>query len=231
MAVVPNASSLGELPLFQGLSPEQLQHLNTLLRRKTFPAATDVITADQPGEVAYIILSGTVKIHIEQADGGDVLLAILGPGELVGEMSLVEQIGRSATVVTLEESTLFWLDRTTFEGCMRTMPGMAYNLIRILSRRLRLANAQIQSLATLDVFGRVARQLLAFAQEYGQTDPSGMVRIPLHLTQSDLASLVGASRVRVNQVLGFYRQQSYIAIDQNARITILNPQALHQRCQ
>ncbi len=230
MVAAPDFQLLGELPLFQGLPPDQLQQVSSLLRRKAFPAGSDIITADQPGEVAYIILSGTVKIHVEQADGGDVLLAILGAGEIVGEMSLLEHMGRSASVVTLEESTLLWMDRTAFEESLQRMPTMTANLVRILSRRLRLANAQIQSLATLDVFGRVARQLLAFAHEYGQPVEQDAVRIPLHLTQTDLAALVGASRVRVNQVLVFYRQQNYISMDQNARITILNQAALLQRC-
>lgn len=229
MTVATDTLALGQLPLFNGLAAAQLEFINSHLRRKTFPAGTDIITAEQPGELAYIILSGTVKIHIEQADGSTVILAILGAGEIVGEMSLLEKIDRSATVVTLEDSTLVWMDRDTFSECLHAIPVLTTNLVRIVSRRLRLANAQIQSLATLDVFGRVARQLLAFAQEYGQRTPAGTL-IPLRLTQTDLAGLVGASRVRVNQVLVFYRQQSYITIDHNYHITLLNTPALQQRC-
>jgi CRP/FNR family cyclic AMP-dependent transcriptional regulator len=231
MAAFSDPKALGELPLFHNLPLEQLRYINNQLRRKTFPAGTDVVTAEQPGEVAYVILEGTVKIHIEQADGSTVILAILGAGEIFGEMSILEKIGRSATVVTLEDATIIWMDRLVFEECLRSMPQMNYNLVRVFSRRLRLANAQIQSLATLDVFGRVARQLLAFAQEYGRPMADGSTLIPLRLTQSDLAGMVGASRVRVNQVLGFYRQQNYIAVDQDARITVLDRDALLQRCQ
>lgn len=231
MAAVSDPKQLGELPLFFGLPIERLQQLNQLLRRKVFPAGTDIMTVEQPGEVAYIILDGTVKIHVEQADGGNVILTICGAGEILGEMSILENIGRSANVVTIEDSTLAWIDRATFEQCLRTIPEMTYNLVRILSRRLRLANAQIQSLAALDVFGRVARQLLAFAQEYGEPSAGGGILIPLRLTQSDLAGLVGASRVRVNQVLVFYKQRGHIAVDQDAHITVLDQAALLQRCQ
>jgi CRP/FNR family cyclic AMP-dependent transcriptional regulator len=206
------------------------------MRLRNVAAGTTLMMVDQPGDVVYIILTGTVKIHVEQTDGSAVILAILGPGTVVGEMSIIEslgsgEVGRSATVVTLEESTLGWIDRTAFRSCLETMPMLALNLLRILARRLRLANAQIQSLAAQDVFGRVARQLLAFAQEYGQTTPEGTVLIPLRLTQSDLASLVGASRVRVNQVLVHYQQRAYISIAQNFHITIHNAAALAQRCQ
>lgn len=230
MPAVPDAQALGTLPLFQNLPSEQLQQMNVVLRRKLFPAGTDIVTAEQPGEVVYIILDGTVKIYAEQADGSCVILALLGAGEIFGEMSILENIGRSATVVTLEDSTILWLDRLTFEAGLQRLPDMNHNLVRILSRRLRLANAQIQALATLDVFGRVARQILAFASEYGQQHSHGVL-IPLRLTQSDLAGMVGASRVRVNQVLVFYKQQGYITVDQDARITLLNKEALTARCQ
>ncbi|MBC8162068.1 MAG: Crp/Fnr family transcriptional regulator [Roseiflexaceae bacterium] len=230
MPVVADARVLTTLPLFQNLPDAQIQQLNAALRRRQFLAGVDIITAEQPGEVMYIILSGTVKIYAEQADGSSVILAILGAGEIFGEMSILENIGRSATVVTLEESTILWMDRLTFEASLRDIPGMSQNLVRIFSRRLRLANAQIQALATLDVFGRVARQILAFAHEYGQQQPNGVL-IPLRLTQSDLAGMVGASRVRVNQVLVFYKQQSYISVDQDARITVFNQAALAARCQ
>lgn len=229
MPAVPDPRALGALPLFNELPLEVLQQLNLMLRRKTFAAGIDIITAEQPGEVVYIILSGTVKIHAEQADGSTVILAILGAGELFGEMSVLENIGRSATVVTLEEATILWMDRQSFEASLHKMPELNYNLTRIFSRRLRLANAQIQALATLDVFGRVARQLLAFANEYGERQAAGTL-IPLRLTQSDLAGMVGASRVRVNQVLVFYKQQGYITVDQDARITVLEYEALAARC-
>jgi CRP/FNR family cyclic AMP-dependent transcriptional regulator len=99
-----------------------------------------------------------------------------------------------------------------------------------MSRRLRLANEQIQALAALDVYGRVARQLLAFAQVYGAPVAGGDVVIPLRLTQTDLADLVGASRVRVNQVLVAFRESRHISVDQQQRITIHHPEALAEFC-
>jgi CRP/FNR family cyclic AMP-dependent transcriptional regulator len=224
-------SSLATIPLFDGLTSEELIRLNRLLHRTTLPAGRPLMTADQPGEVAYIILSGTVKVHVEQANGADVILGIRGPGEILGELSLLDNASRSATVVTLEEARLLWIDRLAFQECLKTMPSLAYNLLGILARRLRLATVQIQVLATQDLYGRVAYQLLAFADAYGETRPNGDVLIRLALKQSDLASLVGASRARVNQVLGFYKQRSYISVDQDTHITVHNRAALDQRCQ
>src|SRR5439155_20102321 len=204
MMVFRQTGPLGNMPLFSGLAPDQLSRLGSSLRQRTFPANSNIISIEQPGEVVYIILEGTVKIHVGQADGSTVILAILGPGEIVGEMGPVEGLGRTADVVTLEQTTLAWVDQATFKEWLKTEPMLSYNLNRILSRRLRLADAHIQALAALDVYGRVARQLLAFAQEYG-TQTSGGTHIPLHLTQSDLADMVGASRVSVNKVLVHYK--------------------------
>ena len=226
-------STYGELPLFHGLPPEQLARLNGLLHRKIFPPGASLMTVEQPGEVVYIILSGTVKIHVEQSDGSDVIIAFGGPGDVEGEMSVLDNVaaGRSADIVTQEQTTVLWLDRINFQDCMRTMPAIALNLLRILSGRLRLANERIQALCALDVYGRVARQLQSFARQYGQRDANGIVTIPIRLTQSDIASLVGATRERVNQVMTSFKQQGYIAVDRNYRITIHNPAALERYCQ
>jgi CRP/FNR family transcriptional regulator, cyclic AMP receptor protein len=217
--------------LFSGLTAAQLATLGEHLHQRTFPAARTVVLAEQPGEVVFVILSGTVKVQIDQADGTEVILAVLGAGQSVGEMSAMDNLGRSANVVTIEESNLVWISRDVFGQCLETMPRLNYNLARILAARLRVANAQIQALATQDVYGRVARQLLTLAQEYGKDDPSGGIVIPLRLTQGDLASLVGASRVRVNQALMGFRESGYISIDNANRVVIHNTMALAQRCQ
>jgi CRP/FNR family transcriptional regulator, cyclic AMP receptor protein len=221
---------LAEIPLFRSLTVEQLSKLSTLLQCKRHPAGTEIITVDRPGEIAYIIVDGSTKVHIDQSDGSDVILAILGAGEIVGEMSLADSLGRSATVSTLEPSTLFLMDRAAFWTSLQEMPTITYNLMNILSRRLRLANLHRQSLVRLDVYGRVAGQLLAFVQEYGEVAPNGDVLIPLRLTQSDLASMVGASRVRVNQAFGFYKRRNYISVNHDRHIVVHDVSALSRRC-
>jgi CRP/FNR family cyclic AMP-dependent transcriptional regulator len=222
----PDPSYLRQIPLFHGLSDAEHSRLASLLRRRAVPANTSIYTVDAPGDSVCIILSGTVKIHVEQAGGTDVILAILGPNQTVGEMSPVDSLARSATVETLEPTSLLWMSRASFQACLSSMPRMAVNLVRILSQRLRLANAQIQALAALDVPGRVARQVLAFAEEYGAPAAGGGTLIPLRLTQTDLADIVGASRVSVNHALMEYRQRGYLSIDSKHRITVHDADAL-----
>ncbi|MEW5958182.1 MAG: Crp/Fnr family transcriptional regulator [Chloroflexota bacterium] len=230
MLAVADPADLSKITLFQGLSHDQLDWLNQRLHRRVFPAGTNIAIVEQPGEVVYIVIDGTLKIFVQQRDGTEVILAILGPGDTVGEMSLVDSAGRSANVIILEQSTLLWLDRFTFRECLQTIPAITYNLVQIMSNRLRLANEQIQALATLDVYGRVARQLLAFAQQYGQAISQSDILIPIRLTQSDMGDLVGASRERINQVMVRYKRQKYISVDRDYRITIHNKAALAERC-
>jgi CRP/FNR family transcriptional regulator, cyclic AMP receptor protein len=221
MAGVPDAKDLGKLELFRGLSAAELMQVNDLLGRTKFPAGAMILTAEQPGEVAYIILEGTLKVSTIQGNGRELTLALLGPGEIVGELALADRAARSADVTALEPAVLVWLDRGTFERLRREIPGITENLLRLLARRLRLANAQLQAMATLDVHGRVARQLLILADVLGEEVADG-VRIPLRITQSDLAALVGATRVRVNEVLVGFTRRNHIAVDRQHRITIRN---------
>lgn len=231
MPAVEDPRSLGELDLFQGLAPEQLAELNGLLRSQTVQAGTHFITAEQPGEVVYVLLEGTVKIYVTRSDGREVILAFLGPGDTVGEMSLVDSAGRSANVVTTEPSRLLWMDRPTFQACLRTLTPLANNLVRLLANRLRFANEQILALCTLDVPGRVARQILAMADRYGSRQASGDVRIPLRLTQSDLAEIVGASRERVNQVIVDFKHRGFISVDPDHRIRVHDRAELARYCE
>jgi len=230
MPAAPEPNSLGRFLLFNGLSPEELSSVGLLLHQKTFPAGANLITADQSGEVVYLIADGTVKIFLQREDGTEVILAILGSGDTVGEMSLIDNTNRCASVVTLERSSLLWMDRSIFIKCLEQIPRISFNLSTILARRLRLANEQIQSLAALEVESRVARQLLAFAAQYGRAATNGDVAIPIRLTQSDLACLVGASRERINQVIVAYKERHYISIDRHYYITIHNHSALQHRC-
>lgn len=220
MAGVPDARDLGKLELFRGLSAAELARVNDLLGRTRFPTGAMILTADQPGEIAYVIVDGTLKVSTLQSNGRELTLALLGPGEVVGELAVADRAGRSADVTALEPAVLVWLDRGTFEQLRRDIPAITENLLRLLARRLRLANAQLQAMATLDVHGRVARQLLALAGVLGEELPDGGVRIPLRITQSDLAALVGATRVRVNEVLVGFTRRRLIDVDRQHRITV-----------
>ena len=219
---------LSDISLFEGLTPAQLDWVAKNAHRRVFAAGTNVMTVEQPGEAVFIILHGTVKIHIEQG-GRDVILSILGGGDLLGEMSLIDSMGRSASALTLESSLMLWMDRNAFNYLLDNFPPVARNLVKILSARVRLSDQVIQSLATLDVNGRVARQLLAFAERYGREVSDG-VQVRIVLTQGDLADLVGASRKRVNQAMVFFKEQGLASTDADGRFIIHNKAGLAHFC-
>jgi len=219
---------LSDIKLFEGLTPTQLDWMSKHAHRRVFAAGMNVMTIEQPGEAVYIILHGTVKIHIEQGER-DVIISVLGSGDLLGEMSLIDSVGRSASALTLENSLMLWMDKTTFNYLLDNFPPVARNLVKILSARVRLSDQVIQSLATLDVNGRVARQLLAFAERYGRDVDDG-VQVRIVLTQSDLADLVGASRKRVNQTMVFFKEQGLVSTDADGRFIIHNREGLTRFC-
>ena len=220
---------LADIELLKGLTLTQLEWVAQRAHRRVFEAGRNVLTIEQPGEAVYVILHGTVKIHIEQGER-DVIISILGAGDLLGEMSLIDSVGRSASAVTLEDSLMLWMDRLTFNHMLDNFTPVARNLVKILSARVRLSDQLIQALATLDVNGRVARQLLAFAEKYGR-EKDGATQIRIVLTQSDIADLVGASRKRVNQAMVLFKERGMIDTDAEGRIAIKDKERLAKFCQ
>jgi CRP/FNR family cyclic AMP-dependent transcriptional regulator len=223
--------TLRQITLFEGLSPEVLQYVAERARQRTYRADEIIVHQDDPGETFYIVLQGTVKISSTLPDGNEVFLALLATGDTFGEISLIDTGGRSADVVTQEETTLVSISRPTFDYLLDNSPTFSRNLMRVLARRLRLANVRIQAHCTLDVYGLVARQILEFADLYGKELTNGDRLIPIRLTQGNMAELVGASRERVNQVMVAYRQKSLISVDSRYHITVHKPTELRKRCQ
>lgn len=231
MSVVETIININEVALFQGLEQDQVDRIGELLYRKSYRAGKMIITEGQPGEVIYIILSGTVKVFATQLDGSEVIIAILGAGDTVGEMSMMDSAGRNASAVVMEPSDIMWMSRNDFQRIIDMYPMISQNLVRILIDRLRLSTEQIQSFASLDVNGRVARQILAFARKYGEADENGDTLIPIRLPQNEIAELVGASRKRVNQTMVHFKKQDLISVAPNHHITVLNKTRLQELCQ
>jgi CRP/FNR family cyclic AMP-dependent transcriptional regulator len=230
-AVTPQPSGveiLEKIPLFRGLAPEQLNRLSSVLRRKVLSANVRLMTKDQSSDFIYVILAGTVKVYIERPEHADITLAICGPGEILGDINAVDGQGHSASVTTLETCVVYAIRRAEFMECLHCMPQLTLNIASNAMSRLRRATVQIQALSRQDVYSRIACQLLSYADQYGHTNQDGSIFIDLRITQSEMADLIGASRVRVNQVFNAFKRSRYISIDRY-RITLLNPNALRAR--
>jgi CRP/FNR family cyclic AMP-dependent transcriptional regulator len=220
-----------ELPIFRHLPQESLTKFQKVSYQRAFPAGFTILTIERPTEFVYIILRGTIKIRALHEDGSEVILAILGPGEIVGDIIDEAQLSYVAMVETVEETTLLWLTRDDFQACLQSMPTLSYNVVQSLARRLRTTDSYLHSILRLDVPGRLAYRLLHFAQEYGQALTNGELMIPLRLTQSDLADLIGASRVRVNHAFMAFKRRGILSVGQDHRIVIHNLKLLATVCE
>lgn len=214
------------VPLFSEMSPALLRELARRLRPVRFRSGTAVFHADDVGSMLYIIIQGAVKIFIPSSDGREVVLAILRPGEVFGEMSLLDDEHRSASATTLEDTEMVSLSRQDLQEVLTRHPDAARAILRVLARRLRQTNLSIQDAYMLAVPGRLARRLLMLADEHGIPTAEG-TEIGLRVSQQDLASMIGASRVAVNKQLQAWRGQGIVDV-RRQRVTILKPAELEK---
>jgi len=195
------AAVLAGVPLFTGLPPEQLEALGASLQRRRIRAGDHVFRQNDAGTSLYIIESGSVKVQRESAEGKEVILAILAPGDFFGELALLDGEARSADAIAKEDCALLVLDREDFQKFIVNDPGAATRLLAALSRRLRRTDQLVQDAAFLDVPARLARTLLNLTEAREATEA---------LTQSELAAMVGATRESVNRWLQFYRRRGLV---------------------
>ncbi len=210
-----NPRLLENLPLFKDLTSRQLLEAAALLSLDAKPAGHVLMHRDDPGETIFIIKTGAVKVCADSPEDELSLVHIGGPGEVFGEMSVVDGRSRSATVLTLEPSTLYRVEREDFWTTLWEMPPVPYNLVCLLNRRLRLVTEQMQALKHLDSRGRIVRQLASLFEELGKVAPDsgGQSVLPIVLTPQDLGSLAGVPAVEADQWLSLWKSQGIFSLD------------------
>lgn len=225
------AALLSQVPLFASLPDEARQTLAARMRRRRLPPATPILYRDDPAGAMYVIVGGRVKVHSATRNGDEVILAVLGAGAFFGEMSLLDGEARAADVSTLEPTEVAILEGAALHELVAAQPDVAWALLSALSRRVREQNRQMEMLMTRDVAGRVAALLLNLSGTQGRPAPDGRgVRIEASLTQSDIASFVGATRERVSRALSGFRSQGAIFWD-GAHWVVLKPDVLTRRAE
>jgi CRP/FNR family transcriptional regulator/CRP/FNR family cyclic AMP-dependent transcriptional regulator len=217
---------LRNVPFFAGLSDQELQVLAESLGKRTFGKGMIIFHKGSPGQTLYIIESGKVRIFILSESGQEISVNIYGPGDVFGELALLDGLPRSAGAVAMEKTVTFTLRRDDFLRHLEACPRMARSIMEVLSTRVRYTTDYAESLAFLDVYGRVAAKLLELADRYGVRKEG--IEIELRLTQAELASWVGTSRESVNKVLGTFRDYGLIEVE-GQRITILDRPGLKRR--
>ena len=219
------ANLLRNVPFFASLAEDEIRALTTGLRRRPFGRGVIIFHKDSPGEILYIIESGKVRTFCLSDWGREMALDLYGPGEVFGELSLLDGLPRSTGAIAIENTVTYTLKRNELLRCTQAYPSIAIGIIEMLAARLRYATNYAEHLTFLDVHGRVAARLLDLAERYGVQKEG--VEIRVRLTQSDLGSWVGATRERVNKVLGTFRDRGLIRID-GLTITVLDPAELRK---
>jgi len=196
---------LTSVELFAEMNEEEIDDLTTLAQIKKLDKDTTVFHAGDPADAVFVVASGRVKVVITSSDGKEFILTVLGAGQVFGEMALLESAPRSASVVTLSAVEVLVISRADFQRLLDSNARISQRLMAILSRRLRRANAKMESLAYMDVAGRLARYLLDLARDHGQRLGNGwvVVRRPTH---SDIAHSIGTSRETVSRLINEFEE-------------------------
>lgn len=202
---------LQNIPLFSVLGTDELGAIERLAVTRNYPKNSVIINEGDHTDSLYVILSGKVKIFLTDDQQKEVIVAIQRAGDYFGELALLDEAPRSASVMTMEPCTLLMITRNAFERHLATEPKIAISLMRGVAERLRATTENVKSLALMDVYGRIARTLLQLAKE-----EEGHQVIDERLTHQDLANMVGASREMVSRIINQLRSDGAIEISGRA---------------
>lgn len=201
------------VPLFQSLTESDRETLAGSFVRHSFDRGEMIFRQGDQGVHLYLVESGRIKITTLAPDGREAFVAIMGPGQVFGELSLFEGQQRTADARAMEPTLLHALAHDDFRPYVAAHPEVAWELLRVLARMVRRQDQAIQDMVFLDVGGRVARRLLDLAQQHGDPSGDGTVRIDVPITQEELAQMVGASRESVNKALGSFMDRGWVTLE------------------
>jgi CRP/FNR family cyclic AMP-dependent transcriptional regulator len=210
--------------LFQKLTADELDSVLSGATVRHIPHGQPILHRGDPSKGMFIIATGRVRVSLISEEGREVALGVLGPGETLGEMSLLDGENCSADAFAQEDCTLFFVERAHFLRILRANADLCLRMLTILTGRLRRSNAALEDIALLDLPTRLGRLLLRLARDFGV--PEGTrTRIELKLSQKDLSTLVGSSREKVNKQLRQWEQDHVLSKD-NGRIVVMQPASL-----
>lgn len=206
--------ALQEVPLFSGLPPADRDRLLDGMSPLSLPAGSLIISQGDAPDAMYLLLDGRLKVFLSNEEGREVILDFLDPGDAFGELALLDDEERSASVVTLGPVKLALLPRAHFRSCLDESREMSSALLMLLARRLRRLTGQVGSLALEDVYSRIRNVLLNKSVENGD----GKL-VTSELTHQDIANMIGASREMVTRICNDLKRGGYISIEKK-RITV-----------
>ena len=215
-----NRTLLQNVPLFAELSDVQLEQLTRMAVCRKVPRHKTIVHVGDTSESLFVIVSGSTKVLNRDAEGREVILTLLGEGECFGEMGVIDGSTRSADVVANENCVVMEISKTSLATALAGNVDLCLNIMKSLVLRLREANRKIESLALMDVYGRVAKLLLDFSEE-----KNGLRVVERKVTKQDMAKMIGASREMVSRVMKDLEHKGYIRSEEGR--LVLAKDSLH----
>jgi CRP/FNR family cyclic AMP-dependent transcriptional regulator len=206
-------AKLGPAPenVLSVLPPELAAALFAAARPHRLKADQTLFTAGDPGDGCYRIEQGLLKVTVVSPAGRERILAILGPGTLVGELAIIDAQPRSASVVAARDSELSFISRAAFAAVAEANPDVYRHIVMLLVRRLRDTNAVVAAMSFLSLKGRVAQALLSLAEAFGHDVGTGRVLVRQKVSQSDLAAMAGMARENVSRILNDWMRRKLVS--------------------
>jgi CRP/FNR family cyclic AMP-dependent transcriptional regulator len=225
--MVPVDDLVMNAPLFAALDVEGAAALRASLVERNVVKGEVLFAEGEPGDRMYVIVEGKVKLGQTSVDGRESLLAVLGPAEMFGELSLFDPGTRTSTATALTDAIVLGLGNDQLRPWLAGRPEVAAALLQALARRLRRTNEAMADLVFSDVPGRVAKALMELGEKFGTITPDGLM-VTHDMTQEELAQLVGASRETVNKALADFAQRGWIRLE-SRQVLILDVERLGKR--
>lgn len=196
--------------IFVGMEPHDLALIEQRMVRRTYPKHTIILSEGDSSDSLYVILSGKVKVYLNDESGKEAIINYQEAGEYFGELSLIDDSKRSASIMTMEKSTMVIMPKQVFHEVLKSNPDIAIHLLKDMVHRVRTLTDEIKSLALSDVYGRLSKMLLSLARER-----DGLLIIERHVTQQELANRIGASREMVCRIFKDLIKGGYITAERN----------------
>jgi len=209
-------TSLATVPFFSGLAGDTLERVAAGMRRRRFRRGEVIFHLGDPGDALFIIVEGEVKISLPSDSGDEAILVRLMPGDVFGELALLDGAPRSASATALTAVETVVLPRDRFRELIADEPVVRDALLAALAGELRRLTTHVEELHFLDITGRLAACLARLASDGGTPLPDGAIQLRSTLTQGDLAAMVGSTRQSVNKLLGQFAADGYLRVERDA---------------
>jgi CRP/FNR family cyclic AMP-dependent transcriptional regulator len=221
------AAILGRTQLLGELDAPTLARVGERAVERSYRRGQLIVHQGDLGDSLFVIVEGLVKVFVTSEEGDEMVLVTLRPPETFGELALIDGGARSASAEALEPTSVLALTRPTLLELVQEHPELTEMLLRSLGKIVRRLTEQAADLVFLDLHGRVAKLLLALAHERGERRGDEIL-LDLHLTQSDLAGMVGGSRQSVNQILRAFERRGYLEFH-GREVVLKQPDVLRRR--